>query len=70
MVYRKGDWYDTPKVLVEVDKLMQLLLDCRKCSAHGTYVSEVWHGAYLRCSVLCGSCGHSYIFETSTRVGM
>ena len=64
----KGEFFDTPKVIVEEEKLDELLSCCRACSGV-CQLEKARQGAYIRYHALCLQCGHEYSFETTPKVG-
>lgn len=70
MACRAGDFYDAPKVIVEVEQLENLLSCCRACAGK-TCLTSFKQGAYMHYDIQCMErvCGHTFTFDTTPKVG-
>ena len=66
--YRRGKWYDTPKLLVEETQIDELLRCCGAC-AGSCVISKHYNGAYMTAETQCLDCGHLYSFQSTTKQG-
>ena len=66
--FSTGEWFDTPKVIVEQSRLESLLTVCRSCSGQ-TQFSKQKNGGYFHYAVICLDCGKEFTFETTPKIG-
>lgn len=64
-LYSSSTSYNTPKIIVESDQLMELLSVCPMCAGHSSVELSSRHGAYLKFSSTCTTCQHSRLWENS-----
>ncbi|KAF6028531.1 hypothetical protein EB796_013164 [Bugula neritina] len=64
-LYSSSTSYNTPKIIVESDQLMELLSVCPMCAGHSSVELSSRHGAYLKFSSTCTTCQHFRLWENS-----